>query len=259
MQPRPGNQNECSAIDLSQVRINPQLMKLIPPDLAYRYGVIPVALHGSTLLIAMADPSNIFAVDDIKFLTGYRIDTCPAPEDALRLLLDSYYQTPARVSGRLHGGADGGAEVVIVSSLPVGGSRCRVAYSVEPGGVLTVELRYEPGEGKIPLLPKVGMQLGLPKGYDRIEWYGRGPQETYCDRKTGGEIALHARTLEEFIYAYIRPQDNANRTDVRWVRFLDASGKAILTLALVATEQGLDPRAEEAYSQAWRTLTVPAT
>ncbi len=108
MQPRPGNQHERSSIDLSQVRINPHLMKLIPPDLAYRYGVIPVALHGSTLLIAMADPSNIFAVDDIKFLTGYRIDTCPAPEEALRQLLDSYYQKPARVSDRQQGGADGG-------------------------------------------------------------------------------------------------------------------------------------------------------
>jgi len=106
--PRPGNQIECSAADLSQVRINPHLMKLIPSDLAYKYGVLPLALHGGTLLIAMADPSNIFAIDDIKFLTGYRIETCPAPEAALQQLLDSYYQRPARVGARLSGGTDSG-------------------------------------------------------------------------------------------------------------------------------------------------------
>jgi type IV pilus assembly protein PilB len=112
VQPRLSNQIDFPAIDLSQVRINPQLMKLIPPDLAYKYRVLPVALHGSTLLIAMADPSNIFAIDDIKFLTGYRIKTCPAPEDTLQKLLDSYYQKPARVSDGMSGNTDGGVHSI---------------------------------------------------------------------------------------------------------------------------------------------------
>lgn len=127
---------------------------------------------------------------------------------------------------------DGGADVVAVSTLPVGGSRCTVRYSVEANGTVEVELRYEPGEGRIPLLPKVGMQLGVPASCDRIEWYGRGPHETYWDRQTGAEIAFHERTLEEFIVPYIRPQDNANRTDVRWVRFLDASAAGLEIVGL---------------------------
>ena len=91
MQPLLNNQLSVSTIDLSQVHLNPHLMKLIPADIAYKYGVLPFALQGSTLAVAMADPSNIFAIDDIKFLTGYRIEAYAAPEDTLRGLLSSYY------------------------------------------------------------------------------------------------------------------------------------------------------------------------
>jgi beta-galactosidase len=183
-------------------------------------------------------PSFWKVPNDNQYRSSYLRDVAPWRKAAAGRKVESF-----EAKGR----ADGGAEVVVVSSLSVGGSRCRVAYSVDPSGVLTVELRYEPGEGRIPLLPKVGMQLGLPKGYDRIEWYGRGPQETYWDRKTGGEIALHARTLEEFIYAYLRPQDNANRTDVRWVRFLDASGEGIEAVGLV-------PLSVSAWPYTWEDL-----
>jgi type IV pilus assembly protein PilB len=101
-----GNQIEPSAMDLSQLRINPRLMKLIPADLAYKYGVLPVAVNGGTLVVAMADPSNIFAIDDIKFLTGYRIETCAAPEDILRNLLDSCYEKPEGVRDEGPAGAE---------------------------------------------------------------------------------------------------------------------------------------------------------
>lgn len=112
MQPLLSNQIECAAMDLSQVRINPRLVKLIPADLAYKYGVIPVSLNGSTLVIAMADPSNIFAIDDIKFLTGYRIETCAAPEDTLRKLLDACYEKPVPASEAAPDSAESGTHFI---------------------------------------------------------------------------------------------------------------------------------------------------
>jgi beta-galactosidase len=122
---------------------------------------------------------------------------------------------------------EGRVDVVSRMKLPVGGSSYTVTYEITGRGEVTVKASYEPGEGRIPLLPKFGMQTALPARCSTITWYGRGPQETYQDRKTGGEIAIYSLPLEEFIFPYIRAQDNANRTDVRWVTFTDGEGRGI--------------------------------
>lgn len=86
------------SINLCEFNINPDLIKLIPADLAHKYLVFPLALKGTTLVIAMADPSNIFAIDDIKFLTGYRIEALAAVESAIKEALNEYYDTSASLS-----------------------------------------------------------------------------------------------------------------------------------------------------------------
>ena len=87
-----------------------------------------------------------------------------------------------------------------------------------------------PGQAA-PLLPKIGMTLAMPAAFDQVQWYGRGPQETYWDRKTGGEIAVYASRVAELVYPYIRPQDTGNRADVRWVSLTNASGVGLLIRA----------------------------
>lgn len=86
------------SISLSEFNINPDLIKLIPADLAHKYLVFPLALKGNTLVIAMADPSNIFAIDDIKFLTGYRIEALAAVESAIKDAINEYYATSTSLS-----------------------------------------------------------------------------------------------------------------------------------------------------------------
>jgi len=81
------------SINLCEFNINPDLIKLIPADLANKYQVFPLALKGTSLVIAMADPSNIFAIDDIKFLTGYRVEALAAAESAIKEALNEYYTT----------------------------------------------------------------------------------------------------------------------------------------------------------------------
>ncbi|MEK7829059.1 MAG: type II secretion system protein GspE, partial [Deltaproteobacteria bacterium] len=61
------------SVDLAATEIDTEIIKLIPEDVAKKYQVIPISRTGSTLIMAMADPSNIFAIDDIKFLTGYNV------------------------------------------------------------------------------------------------------------------------------------------------------------------------------------------
>ncbi len=79
---------------------------------------------------------------------------------------------------------------------------------------------------KIYLL-RFGTMFGILREYDNVKWYGRGPQETYCDRKTGGKITLHEMSVADLEHHYMRPQENGNRTDTRFVEFKNAGGKGV--------------------------------
>lgn len=80
------------AVDLATTEIDPEVIKLIPEDVANKYQVIPITRTGSTLVLAMADPSNIFAIDDIKFLTGYNVESVVASETSIKAAIEKYYQ-----------------------------------------------------------------------------------------------------------------------------------------------------------------------
>jgi type IV pilus assembly protein PilB len=70
-------------VDLNKFEINPAVIKHIPPDVAQKYRIMPINRTGSTITIAMVDPSNIFAIDDIKFMTGYNVEAVVATEGAI--------------------------------------------------------------------------------------------------------------------------------------------------------------------------------
>ena len=73
----------------------------------------------------------------------------------------------------------------------------------------------------------VGMTFAIPAGLTNVTWYGRGPQENYWDRKTGAAVGIYHSTADEWITHYVRPQENANRTDVRWINLTDATGNGL--------------------------------
>ncbi len=79
------------AVNLKEFEIDPEVIKLIPEEVARKHMAIPVNRAGSTLIVAMVDPSNIFAQDDIKFLTGYNTEVVVAPEAAVKEAIDKYY------------------------------------------------------------------------------------------------------------------------------------------------------------------------
>jgi type IV pilus assembly protein PilB len=85
------------SIDLSSFEIDPNVIKIVPGDVARKYGVLPVNKTGATLTIAMGDPTNVFAMDDIKFMTGYNVEPVVASELALRKAIDKHYGTPRSV------------------------------------------------------------------------------------------------------------------------------------------------------------------
>ena len=84
-------QYNVPAINLSEFEIDPSVMKLIPLDVVKKYVVIPINRAGSTIILAMSDPSNIFALDDIKFMTGYNVEAVVAAEGSIIEAIKKYY------------------------------------------------------------------------------------------------------------------------------------------------------------------------
>ncbi len=79
------------SISLQHFEIDENVIKLIPSDVARKYNIIPVNKTGATLTIAMADPTNVFAMDDIKFMTGYNVEPVVASEVGIKQAIDQYY------------------------------------------------------------------------------------------------------------------------------------------------------------------------
>jgi type IV pilus assembly protein PilB len=86
------------SIDLGKFEIDPAVVKLIPAETAQKYQVVPLSRAGATLTLAMTDPTNVFAMDDIKFMTGYNVEPVVASEQAVGDALLKYYTTPTRVT-----------------------------------------------------------------------------------------------------------------------------------------------------------------
>jgi len=80
------------AINLSDYKIEPSVLKLIPIEIARKYLIIPVARVGATLTITMADPSNVFVIDDVKFMTGYNVEVVVSSESSIIHAITSYYR-----------------------------------------------------------------------------------------------------------------------------------------------------------------------
>jgi beta-galactosidase len=83
-------------------------------------------------------------------------------------------------------------------------------------------------KGELPEIPRMGMNMIMPREFDQMEWYGRGPQESYADRKTSAFVDVYKGSVADQYWAYIRPQENGNKTDVRWLKITNANGQGLL-------------------------------
>jgi len=88
------SQYRVPAIDLSAVEIDPELAKLVSRDVCERHNIVPISRAGSSVTVAMADPTNLNAIDDIKFLTGFNVDVVVASETAILEAIERVYDAP---------------------------------------------------------------------------------------------------------------------------------------------------------------------
>jgi len=91
-------QYSVPSINLADFDIDPAVVKLLPADVVQKYQAIPVNRAGSTLILAMSDPSNIFAIDDIKFMTGYNVEVVVASDSGIKSAIDKFYDQSASLA-----------------------------------------------------------------------------------------------------------------------------------------------------------------
>jgi beta-galactosidase len=119
---------------------------------------------------------------------------------------------------------ESGGRVVVTAEYSVRGCKGAVTTVYEFGGG-SLRLRHTVTPASDML--RVGFTFALPEKYGRITWYGRGPHENYCDRKTGAPAAIYSFPAAEMCHNYMRPQENGTRSDVRWMQATDDEGRGI--------------------------------
>jgi beta-galactosidase len=90
-------------------------------------------------------------------------------------------------------------------------------FSLNSEGSMSIAYTFEMLSDTLPPIPRLGLAMILPKTFETMEWYGRGPHETYSDRKSSGKIGLWSGRVDEQFHRYSRPQETGNKTDLRWV------------------------------------------
>ncbi|MCB8946758.1 MAG: DUF4981 domain-containing protein [Ardenticatenaceae bacterium] len=106
-------------------------------------------------------------------------------------------------------------------------------------------------------LPRVGLSLQLPGGFEQFSWYGRGPVENYQDRKAGTAVGLYSSTVDEQYVPYIMPQENGNKTDVRWLSLTNEDGVGLkVTADSALMEASVSHYSADALYQATHTNEV---
>ena len=111
-------------------------------------------------------------------------------------------------------------------------STCTMVYTVYGNGDILVQASVNPRDGNVPMLPRFGMQMAVPGRLDKLTWLGRGPHETYWDRKTGAAFGLYSGPVAENIHTYVRPQENGNKSDVRWMALTDDDGVGLIAVGM---------------------------
>jgi type IV pilus assembly protein PilB len=163
------------SINLAQFEIDPVVIKLIPAETAQKYQIIPLSRTGATLTIAMTDPTNVFAMDDIKFMTGYNVEPVVASETAVMESITRYYALakPAEKAGANVGGSGlGGSSALDLATRSIEEMTASGAQEVEVLSDLeeinAEMLEKQGGEAPVIKLVNVVLMSAIQKGASDI-------------------------------------------------------------------------------------------
>lgn len=112
------------------------------------------------------------------------------------------------------------------------GTKLQLTYEINNRGAVKVNQKLVAEKGaKVSNIFRFGMQMVMPKSFENISYYGRGPVENYIDRKWATELGVYNQTVTDQFYAYIRPQENGNKTDIRWWKQFNEAGRGLQFVA----------------------------
>ena len=102
------------------------------------------------------------------------------------------------------------------------------SYTVLGSADIVIKNQFSKVSARIPEIPRMGMQMQLPEEYMNLKWFGRGPQENYCDRNKAADVGLYESSVDDQYVPYVRPQENGYKTDTRWLTLTDDDGSGLL-------------------------------
>jgi beta-galactosidase len=144
-----------------------------------------------------------------------------------RVLKQWYDAFPKLVNirtGKFDGHHGSGILVQSIYSLIHDTVKVTVNYEVYGNGIIQINYDLETKQG-LPNIPRVGMQMGVERNYDNIDWFGKGPFENYIDKRYAADAGVYKLPIKDFMENYVVPQENGNRTDVRWMYLSDPKTK----------------------------------
>ena len=116
--------------------------------------------------------------------------------------------------------------------LPEASAKLFLTYTINNEGAIKVTQKMTTDKNaKVANLFRFGMQMQMPRSFDKVEYYGRGPVENYIDRKSNADLGIYKQSVSEQFYPYIRPQENGTKSDIRWWKPLNAAGHGIQLVA----------------------------
>lgn len=127
-----------------------------------------------------------------------------------------------------------------------------VDYTILGSGSIHVEYTLT-ADPSLPNIPRIGMQCAVDGRFRTVSWFGRGPQENYVDRRFAADVGLYSMPLSSFIEPYVKPQENANRTDIRWMVLSDESGDGFLVKTDSLLSMSAWPYSEQTLTAAQHT------
>ncbi|MEN2748906.1 glycoside hydrolase family 2 TIM barrel-domain containing protein [Sphingomonas sp. T9W2] len=128
---------------------------------------------------------------------------------------------------RLDAIAVDGDAIVVTHDMGVGSVKVTTRWTMDAAGTVRAAVRFVPLRDDLPDPPRIGMRFRTPPTLDRIRWYGRGPWESYADRKTAALVGDYAGMLADQYHGYARPQESGTKQDVRWIDLTGAGGTGV--------------------------------
>lgn len=141
------------------------------------------------------------------------------------------------------------ADFVLSALELAGGLNYQTMYTFTTDGAVKLETTVKPF-GEMPPLPRLGYRMQVSSGFNQFSWYGRGPHENYIDRRSSALIGRYDGTVDEQFTNYIYPQENGNKTDVRWAKLEDSRGRKLKVIANRAFETSVSHYSIESLTKA---------